>query len=146
MKSAAIATCAVATLLSYSAVAQISPKSCQAQHCKVGDLVRTYSTKAEPATACATQALTEYVAFMFGLAVFGIGEDQIQGDTAAAANSLKKAAGVSSLKEAALACWIPKMNEKLIILEIPADSTTAKVAPTNGRAPFWITYSHLDIK
>lgn len=123
--------------------------SCLTETCKIGDTVKTHTSKNDVTYFCPTQALTEYTSFILGMwavqsEIMGIQPDRgiesnSTGETAVMLSNLRRAAKVNSYDEAANLCTWGKNGVKGSIIDKPAGSVSMKIQPKGGLPAFWTT-------
>ena len=130
--------------------------NCLEGGCAVGDHATTYATKVDSSYSCPTEALSNYANFVDGLGAFHGRpyprsaatlrevESSSTDKTSVIIEMLRKRTGVSSIDAALAACKLTTHNMKVIIVELPDNSSAVKVTPSAGGTAFWLPKAMVD--
>ncbi|AOY93808.1 hypothetical protein BKK79_19885 [Cupriavidus sp. USMAA2-4] len=152
-----------AFLLSASAYAAGTGKSCLASECRAGSKAVTYATKAEPYYACPTRELATYSNFVLGLLAMHVslgggmpnisdktGEPEYldvggkPNETRLILTSLRQKAGVTTFDQAVARCAQGRNGTRVVVMNNPQDETVIWVVDESKKAAFWMPKAHLD--
>lgn len=155
----------IAFSLTTPAIADDGSKSCARNSCAVGETVTTYATKSEQYYACPTKELADYTTFILGTiaAQYELtgtlpnisqktGEPEYLDDsrgpnmTRRIIERFRNQAHVATFDQAVAQCSPGRGKTRVMVMNVPAESTSVWVVESKTKKSYWMPRSNLDRK
>jgi hypothetical protein len=156
VKKTALMAFAVLAIGATCAQAEPAQDMCTFDTCKAGTRALTYYKNDEPYFSCPTRELANYVYMVVGMvqlqATFGVlpnvsdktGAPEYEGRSKELLDFLRSKAGVRTFDQAVALCNKGADGKRIMVLNMPENSSVAFVGDEDAKRTFWMPISHLN--